>query len=64
MSYMYAHIIYTHTTLHIHTHIIYTAGCHVAYHDADWIVGVDEYRAEDIGLSEDEEPPDMSLDPV
>ena len=38
-------------------------GCHVAYHDADWIVGVDDYEPEDLGLGPDEDPPDLSLDP-
>ena len=38
-------------------------GCHVAYHNAAWIVALEAYRASDLGLSEDEEPPDLSLDP-
>ena len=38
-------------------------GCHVAFHDADWIVGVDDYEPEDLGLGPDEDPPDLSLDP-
>ena len=38
-------------------------GCHVAFHDADWIVGVDDFEPEDLGLRPDEDPPDLSLDP-
>jgi len=36
-------------------------GCHIAYHDAEWLVGVDNYSPEELGLTDDQEPPDISL---
>lgn len=40
-------------------------GCHIAHHDADWIIGASEFDPEDFGLSPEEEElvPDMIIDP-
>lgn len=40
-------------------------GCHIAHHDADWIIEASEFDPEDFGLSAEEEElvPDMIIDP-
>lgn len=40
-------------------------GCHIAHHDADWIIEASEFDPEDFGLCAEEEDlvPDMIIDP-
>lgn len=40
-------------------------GCHIAHHDAEWIIEASPFEAEDYGLEpgEEERMPDIVVDP-
>ena len=51
----------------VHDNYVATSqpGCHIAHHDADWIIEASDFDPEDFGIApeEEEQVPDMIIDP-